>query len=252
MSLEYHERASIAAQFGVSDMQVERDYLISLLLAYLSENHSDSVVFIGGTALARTHLPNGRLSEDIDLVSVESRTELASQLTRALPRAVQRSYGRLEWQPSLADVSGSDAAHLVAADGRAAVKIQLLSHAGMAPWPTESRALEQRYRDVPAATLTVPTRAAFVAAKTVAWCDRAAARDLWDLWALSRMGAFDHEAAALFRRFGPTNKQPQPSQFSRAPTEDQWQAQLSGQTRVETTAAEALRIVRAAWLSATP
>ncbi|MGQ9348980.1 MULTISPECIES: nucleotidyl transferase AbiEii/AbiGii toxin family protein [Mycolicibacterium] len=43
------------------------------------------VHFIGGTALARTHLPDGRLSEDIDLVAVGSRKEVATELDATLP-----------------------------------------------------------------------------------------------------------------------------------------------------------------------
>ena len=53
------ERAEIAQQFGVAPEQVERDHLISHLLAFLSQNISDRIHFIGGTALARTHFPDG-------------------------------------------------------------------------------------------------------------------------------------------------------------------------------------------------
>ncbi|MFE3260634.1 nucleotidyl transferase AbiEii/AbiGii toxin family protein [Nocardia sp. NPDC059091] len=58
------------------------------------------MLFIGGTALARTHLPDGRLSEDIDLIALGSRTEIADRLTRDLPRAVLRRFGRLKWRPA--------------------------------------------------------------------------------------------------------------------------------------------------------
>ncbi|WP_336620125.1 nucleotidyl transferase AbiEii/AbiGii toxin family protein [Rhodococcus sp. G-MC3] len=61
-------------------------------------------MFIGGTALARTHLVDGRLSEDIDLIAVGSRSEVARDLDRALPRAVMRSHGRLVWDPAISDV----------------------------------------------------------------------------------------------------------------------------------------------------
>src|SRR5437879_3042599 len=101
MTLGPDERAATAAQFGVADSQVERDYLISLLLADLSANYPESIVFFGGTALARTHLPDGRLSEDIDLIASTPRSPLAAELTRTLPRAVQRRFGRLKWETSL-------------------------------------------------------------------------------------------------------------------------------------------------------
>lgn len=72
------ERDAVAARFGVSNGQVERDHLISFLLAAIAERVGDRVHFIGGTALARTHLTAGRLSEDIDLVALDRRSELAA------------------------------------------------------------------------------------------------------------------------------------------------------------------------------
>ncbi|MFD3704252.1 nucleotidyl transferase AbiEii/AbiGii toxin family protein [Nocardia sp. NPDC058658] len=240
------ERDSVADQFGVSPEQVERDHLISHLLAAISGRFGERLHFIGGTALARTHLVSGRLSEDIDLVALDNRTVLAAELDVALPRSVARSYGRLEWAPSLSNVPDTGAAHLRSASG-VSVKIQLLSARGRPVWPTELRELEQRYTDVPPAELLVPTLPAFVAGKTVTWHDRRASRDLWDLWALDGIGAIDGIAGALYRRYGPTNRLPAPQLFDRAPNEDDWNAQLAGQTRLTISAEVALSAVRAAW-----
>lgn len=240
------EHDSVAAQFGVSPEQVERDHLISHLLAAISRRFGDRLHLIGGTALARTHLVSGRLSEDIDLVALDNRTVLATELDVELPRAVARSYGRLEWAPSLSDVPDTGAASLRTASG-ISVKIQLLSARGRALWPTELRGLEQRYGDVPPAELFVPTLPAFVAGKTATWHDRRAPRDLWDLWALNNIGAIDEAAGALYRRYGPTNRLPSPELFDRAPAEDDWNSQLAGQTRLDVNAEVALAEVRNAW-----
>jgi len=59
------------------------------------------IQFIGGTALARTHLPDGRLSEDIDLIAVDDRKAVAADLDAALPRALARTHGRLTLDPPL-------------------------------------------------------------------------------------------------------------------------------------------------------
>lgn len=67
---------------------------------------------------------------------------------------------------------------------------------------------------------------------------------------LSRVGAIDADAAALFRRYGPTNKAPMQHMFDRAPTDAEWRAQLAGQTRLTVTAAESLAAVREAWRQA--
>ncbi|MGW0247990.1 nucleotidyl transferase AbiEii/AbiGii toxin family protein [Nocardia goodfellowii] len=245
MSIDEHD--SVAVQFGVAPEQIERDHLISHLLAAISRRFGDRLTFIGGTALARTHLTSGRLSEDIDLVALDNRSTLAAELDAALPRSAARSYGRLEWAPSLTDVPDSGSSHLRSASG-VSVKIQLLSARGRPAWPTELRDLEQRYSDVPPAELLVPTLPAFVAGKTATWHDRRAPRDLWDLWALNDIGAIDGAAGALYRRYGPTNRLPNPHQlFDRAPDEDDWNAQLAGQTRLVISAEIALSVVRDAW-----
>ena len=107
----------------------------------------------------------------------------------------------------LSSVADTVPAVLRSADGLS-VRLQLLSARDRVVWPTERRALVQRYADAPAAELLVPTLPAFAASKTATWADRHAARDLWDLWALSKIGAIDAAAARLYRRHGPTNRPP--------------------------------------------
>lgn len=150
------ERDAVAAEFGVSPEQVERDHLISHLLAAIADRFADRVQFIGGTALARSHLPNGRLSEDIDLVALGNRAKVAADLDAALERAVARTHGRLSWAPALATVRDTEAANLCTGGGLS-VKIQLLSSRDRTVWPAETRVLEQRYSDAPSASLMVPT-----------------------------------------------------------------------------------------------
>lgn len=84
----------VADQFGVAAEQVRRDHLISHILSALSRELSEQVIFFGGTALARTHLPAGRLSEDIDLIAVGARTPTATSIERVLATALRRSHGR--------------------------------------------------------------------------------------------------------------------------------------------------------------
>ncbi|MEW2479987.1 nucleotidyl transferase AbiEii/AbiGii toxin family protein [Mycobacterium sp. NPDC049093] len=240
------EKAAVAEQFGVATEQVERDHLISHLLAFLSRDFGDRIHFIGGTALARTHLSNGRLSEDIDLIAVGDRRSVAAGLDAALPRALARTHGRLALDPALSSVRDTHPAILRTSDGLA-VRLQLLSPRDRIVWPTERRSLVQRYSDAPAAELLVPTRPAFAASKTATWFDRHASRDLWDLWALDRIGAIDAEAENLYRRFGPTNNPPALRDFMTAPTEADWQSQLAGQTRLTVSPKDALTAVHDAW-----
>jgi hypothetical protein len=103
--VDMDERDQVAQQFGVAPEQVERDHLITHLLGFLSERFGDRIHFIGGTALARTHLPSGRLSEDIDLIAVDSRRTVAEELDDTLPRAVARTHGRLALEPLFSRVA---------------------------------------------------------------------------------------------------------------------------------------------------
>jgi hypothetical protein len=81
----------------------------------------------------------------------------------------------------------------------------------------------------------------------VTWADRHAPRDLWDLWALNRIGAIDAAALKLYRRYGPTNQPPGDYVFETPPSDAAWQSQLAGQTRLTVDAADALASVREAW-----
>lgn len=249
--LDLDQARLVAAGFGVAIEQIRRDHLISHILAALSNHHREQLIFFGGTALARSHLPDGRLSEDIDLISVGARAVTAAAIERTLASALRRSHGRISWAPALTGIRDTDPAVLIAADGQLAVRIQLLNALGYPPWPTETRALEQRYRDAGPATLRVPTVEAFAAWKTVAWLDRQTPRDLYDLWALARRDSITRRAADLFVAYGPTGKPPQTHMFATAPTQAQWTEQLSNQTTLTVSAADALRVVADSWARAT-
>jgi Nucleotidyl transferase AbiEii toxin, Type IV TA system len=244
--LDPDEQERIAEQFGVDGTQVLRDHLISHVLAALSSEVPESVLFFGGTALARSILPAGRLSEDVDLIAVGSRSNVAEHITIAIPRALRREFPGLTWSPSLFGSRDSEAAILHSPDG-ASVRIQLLSAVGYPRWPTQRVSLTQRYSDAPQAALTVPTPAGFVAAKTAAWHDRATPRDLWDLWALAENDHVTIEAADLFARLGPTNRRPNPEAFAVPPDEARWRRDLAAQVRLTVTASEACEKVRIRW-----
>lgn len=85
------ERDEIAGRFGFAPEQVERDHVVSYVLAFLRANFGERIRFIGGTDLARTHPPEGRPSEDIDLIALDDRRDVAADLDDALPRALART-----------------------------------------------------------------------------------------------------------------------------------------------------------------
>lgn len=242
------ELDAVAHAFGgVAEEQVRRDHLISAVLAIISRSSvADDLVFVGGTALSRTLLPTLRLSEDIDLICRGQRSPVAKQLQSDIDDGLRRTYGRGRWAPELAATSGSQPASLRVPTGET-VQVQLLPEVGYPSWPTERTRLEQRYSTVPSAELLVLTAPAFVAAKTSAWVSRRAARDLYDLWALADAGHFSAEAAALYRRHGPTGSTPPVREFIDPPSDNEWTRALSHQGRIRTAPADAAAAVASAW-----
>lgn len=243
----HREFDAVSAQFSVGREQVRRDHIISHLLGALSAmERAEDLIFFGGTALSRTYLPSLRLSEDIDLITTSDRRRTAGAVQQAIERGLQRSYGKIDWSVSLVETKGSEPAVLTSADGTR-VQIQLISSEGYANWPTTTSQLIQRYTDAPAATLTTFTPAAFAAAKTVAWANRAAPRDLYDLWALGEHGYITADAAALYRRHGPTGNPPTATIFFQAPSDAAWADALQHQTRIRIGPREALERVKMFW-----
>jgi predicted nucleotidyltransferase component of viral defense system len=249
--LEPGELAHISAWFGVAEDQVRRDHLISHVLHAIAQLDLP-VVFFGGTALARVWLTDpetsGRLSEDIDLYT-DDRKAAAATLTERLPRLLRREFPGAAWDPALNAVRAVDPARLVTRDG-IQVRIQLLStaeHRELASWATETRSLIMRYSDVADASLRVPTLPSFAAMKSIAWMDRATARDLYDLAALARRGALTAEVGEVVHKV--TGWRIAPHVFSRLPSFD-WELQLAHQTHNLPTAQACLATVRSAYAKA--
>ncbi|SDG78826.1 Predicted nucleotidyltransferase component of viral defense system [Lentzea fradiae] len=230
--LDQDELMAVADSFGVAEDQVRRDHLISHVLAHLAETTPD-VLFVGGTALARTHLADpadgGRLSEDIDLWTA-GRLAVATTLDARLPRLLRREFPGTSWDPSLLVTRSVVEPGVLVTGTGLMVRMQLLDHEDWARWPYEVAKIEMRYSDLPSEVeLRVPTLCAFAAMKTLAWSDRHAARDLYDLARLARLGALTEDAADLVH--DATGVSVQRYEFTSLPTSLNWQSQLSHQTR---------------------
>lgn len=189
--LDPRDLTATATRFGVSEEQVRRDHLIAHVLAALAELQLPDLVFLGGTALSWTHLPDGRQSEDIDLMT-NDRGATAAAVEERIPRLLRSEFPGAAWDPGLRAVRGAAHARLTTLDGLV-VRIQLLDteRQGWHEIPTTSERLVNRYRDVPATTMLVPTLAGFAAMKTLAWTDRRTARDPYDLAGLAALECLD-------------------------------------------------------------
>lgn len=234
--------------FGVARDQILHDFVISHILAVL-EPLADRFVFYGGTALSRTILDGLRLSEDIDMLSVGPRREVAQLIDDALTRGLQRGFGRVTAEPRLPEAR-TDTTACVYRVGGVQIQMQLIDGRHYTDWPLQQTPISQRYSGIPDAQLTTYTAEGFVGAKTIAWCDttRNAPRDLYDLWALAERGLINGAAAAVYRKHGPTGGFPGASAFpQRPPSSDQWQAALGHQCIPLVGPDEAFETVISAW-----
>lgn len=236
--------AAASRHFGADEEQVRRDHVISHALGSLSRLGTDTVTFFGGTALSRTHLAGLRLSEDIDLVSIGHRREVAPLVQEALTTSLRRSFATPTFMPDISETKSP--APSVMTVGEISVQIQLLSSEGYPRWPTEVTDIEQRYADAPAAQMRVLTVPSFAAAKLSAWHDRGAARDLYDLWALAERGMVNAEARSLFASLGPVTNSSRVS-FDQILTKAEWETALGHQCILMVGPEEAARVARAAW-----
>lgn len=249
--LEQEQLVAVADLFGVAEEQVRRDHLISHVLAALPQIAPD-VLFVGGTALARTHLSDpaagGRLSEDIDLWTPD-RSAVAIALDEQLPRLLRREFPRTTWDPPLLSTRSAVEPGVLVTDSDLRVRVQLIDHEDWARWPSEAVQIKTRYSDVtPDVVLRVPTLQTFAAMKTLAWADRHAARDLYDLARLAERGALTSEAADLVR--DATGASVQKYEFASLPSGLDWHSQLAHQTSDLPPPEWCLQVVREAYAKA--
>lgn len=172
-----------ALSLGVQQDHVERDYVLNHLLAQLSEDPG-SLIFRGGTALARVYWPDFRLSEDLDFVTpadgedierIERRIVLRAKTSTGIDLDLEFGAPRRDRSRSLVRWSTPwDTAGSVVIDVVRWSKLQL---------PKEERVMSLPYSDL-AKERSVPVLqlAEIVGTKWGMLDDRDEPRDLFDLW----------------------------------------------------------------------
>lgn len=225
-------------RLGTPISQVQRDHLISHILMHLPDLVPDAT-FFGGTALCRTHLLDWRLSEDIDLL-VEDPAEAQERLS-GLGRSLRREYPGLglDW----ATLDGTQVAQADA--GAIGIRIQLVQRdASYRRYPAGPTNVSLRYGDLPAhVMMRCPTRDAAAAMKLAAWSERAAPRDLCDLFGLVLRGQL---TAGALEIMADAAWPLQPYDFAevRLPDDRSWQSALSHQMAPVPSRERAFREVR--------
>lgn len=223
----------------MSEEQIRRDHLLSHVLASLPDL-LDGVTFIGGTALCRTHLADWRLSEDVDLL-VEHPSRCSEILDKGLGPALRREH------PGLSLVWERDR-HLHVGEVRSAnsvMRVQLVPFDdSYGRYPVAVQQVQLRYEDLPSTVeLACPDPIGAGAMKLNAWVDRAAPRDLVDLYGLVVRDLLDRDSLDV----AAAAAQPvQLHSFSveRLPTAESWSAALDRQMPTPPGPEEALGAVR--------
>lgn len=206
-------------------------------------------MFYGGTALSRTILDGLRLSEDIDMLSVGPRAEVAPLLDETIREGLQRAFGKVTANPWMSEAR-TDTTACIYRIGDVQLKMQLIDGQDYTAWPRQTSEVSQRYTGLPKIRLTTYTPEAFAGAKTTAWCDttRNAPRDLYDLWAMAKGGYITADAARVYKKFGPTSGFPRAWAFPiTAPTGEEWYDALGHQCIPQVNPNEAYDTVVHAW-----
>jgi predicted nucleotidyltransferase component of viral defense system len=212
-------------RFGAPEEQVRRDHFISHVLASLPKNVD--LAFIGGTALCRTHLLEWRLSEDVDLL-VDDAHRVMHDIEGAISSGLRREFPSLtvQWVRERTPISG------VLSSGTISCRLQIVPlDDSYARYPTAMAGVELRYGDLPPhVDLRCPTLAAATAMKLAAWADRAAPRDLCDLYGIVTRRSLVIEALDIVAE---AHRPVQMIDYAneRTPTYEDWQAALGHQMR---------------------
>lgn len=243
--IDQAEIEGVAARFGAPSSQIIRDHLISHILAAIGKwSDNDPVTFFGGTALCRTWLPDLRLSEDIDLL-VES-AEDGQRLRQAVATNLRREFPSREWT-QLGAQHQVETWLLTA--GQVDVRMQFVHwRDGWKSIPLAPKAVELRYSDLgESVALVVPTPSGFATMKLLAWFDRHAPRDLFDLAALADAKHIDRPAVDLVKTIaGFTPSAMTLDRHVPKIVESSWQTELGHQLADIPTAEECLAKVRSA------
>ena len=240
--LDPRESQKVQNLFSANEAQVSRDHAISHVLAAL-QGISTDLVFFGGTALSRTFLTAGRLSEDIDLYSPD-RDALCRELDE-FPKLIKEEFPQANWNVMPSQTVDPQSSLLVC-DSSTQIKVQAVDSRtrGWSKVPTTLRDIHQRYSDVASSKLLAPTFDGFVAMKALAWFDRRAARDLFDLEGLSHKGEVTQGARDLIDQLVGFRLS---REMMMGRVVGLWHEELAHQTKLDKSEAECLERFLAWW-----
>ena len=216
-----------AAQYRVSDRQIEKDYILTWVL-YGIANHntlSTALVFKGGTVLKKCYIKDYRFSEDLDFTLLDdsfTHDDFKKLLAEVFAWIKEEANITLQHKADeIHDSSGSSQLYidylgpLGGNIGSRDIKIDITRGEKM-EFDVEERKVFIEYSDLPEDSFTLPCYqlSEILIEKMVALMGRTEPRDLYDFWYLTeieRMSVKDHN---IEFRSKAANKKQNPDEFA--------------------------------------
>jgi predicted nucleotidyltransferase component of viral defense system len=190
-----------ASSLGVQQDHVERDYVLNHILAHVSARPG-TLIFRGGTALARVYWPDFRLSEDLDFITPGSGEDIQGIERRAV-RDAQETTGielRLDFGAPRSDRSRSIVDWTTNWGSAGSLLIDVVRREKPA-LHEENRELNLPYSDLANdRALPVLPLADILGTKWGMLDERDEPRDLFDVWFALRNASVPFEALASGHR----------------------------------------------------
>lgn len=190
-----------AASLGVQAEHAERDYVLNHLLAHLSDDPA-SLIFRGGTALARVYWPDFRLSEDLDFIT-SGDEENIEEVVRRIVQGARRTTGMdldLDYRAPRSGRSSSSVRWSTPWGPAGSLVVDVVQWERPA-LPEEHRPLSLPYSDLAHERfLPVLQVADIVGNKWGMLDDRDEPRDLFDVWWAMTQAGLPFEQLAMGHR----------------------------------------------------
>lgn len=184
------ELREIAELKHLSLRNAEKDYLLELLLFFLSD-HKRELVFKGGTALYKFHGLN-RFSEDLDLDMQRKNFKLNREVGKVLRKFQLLSMNgtQFDMEEHGNETNARFSIRGPLYDGRkeSMTRITLNLSSRERPVHHELRSLYPVYNEIPSFDIPVLDANEIAAEKIRCIIERDKPRDIYDLWFLSRRG----------------------------------------------------------------
>lgn len=253
------EVSKLAHQEGVGARVIEKDYVLSWLLAAIAESKlRDGMAFKGGTALKRMYYPDYRFSEDLDFTVTVDRPheELVKTLTGLFPRL--RRQVNLNLTLHRAELSVFDSTTLLinyvgplrARSGSRNLKMDF-TRGELLLYPTGERPVQAPYSDYPSdVTLLTYALEEVLIEKLCALMGRTEPRDLYDVYWLFEQGEMDLLFVPANFALKSQHKGHDPERLAEAVTKKErafgrlWTSRLAVQVQDLPPLKEVLRVVR--------